>query len=168
MQKNFFFSVLFFLFVFSQNSNSQIISGYAIVIDGDTIKINNHKIRLYGIDAPEKKQLCKRIFFNISFLSFEKKYLCGEVSTKKLKKLVNNKKIKCHIKGKDRYKRKLAICFKHKLSINSWLVRNGYAVAYKKYSKKYLDEEFDAKNDKLGIWQGTFEMPWNWRKNVKK
>ena len=68
----------------------------------------------------------------------------------------------------DRYKRKLAICFRNKLNINSWLVRNGHAVSYKKYSKKYLSEEIEAKNDKIGIWQGEFEMPWDWRKNAKK
>jgi len=168
MQKKIFFSVLFFIFVFSQNSNSQMISGYAIVIDGDTIKINNDKIRLYGIDAPEKKQLCKRKYLSISFFSFDKNYPCGEISTKKLKEIINNKIVKCYIEGHDRYKRKLANCYKDKLNINSWMVRNGFAVAYNKYSKKYLKEEAQAKNDKLGMWQGKFEMPWEWRKNAKK
>ena len=136
--------------------------------DGDTIKINNNKIRLFGIDAPEKKQLCEKIFLTISFISFKKKYPCGEISTEKLKKLINKNIIKCHVEGKDRYQRKLAICFRNKLNINSWLVRNGYAVSYQKYSKKYLSEEIEAKNDKKGIWQGKFEMPWDWRKNAKK
>ena len=68
----------------------------------------------------------------------------------------------------DRYKRKLATCYKNKLNINSWLVRNGYALAYIKYSKKYILQEKEAKRDQLGIWQGTFENPWDWRKNVKK
>ena len=75
---------------------------------------------------------------------------------------------KRQVEGKDRYQRKLAICFRNKLNINSWLVRNGYAVSYQKYSKKYLSEEIEAKNDKKGIWQGKFEMPWDWRKNAKK
>ena len=47
-------------------------------------------------------------------------------------------------------------------------MRNGYAVSYQKYSKKYLSEEIEAKNDKKGIWQGKFEMPWDWRKHAKK
>ena len=168
MQKKYFFSTVFFIFLFLQNSQSEIISGSATVIDADTIKINDNKIRLFGIDAPEKKQLCEKNFLTISFLSFKKKYPCGEISTKKLKKLINKNIIKCHIKGKDRYQRKLAICFRNKLNINSWLVRNGYAVSYQKYSKKYLSEEIEAKNDKKGIWQGKFEMPWDWRKNAKK
>ena len=168
MQKKFFFSIIFFIFIFLQSSKSDIISGVAVVIDADTIKINDNKIRLFGIDAPEKKQLCTKIFLTISFLSFKKKYPCGEVSTQKLKKLINKNIIKCHVEGKDRYQRKLAICFRNKLNINSWLVRNGYAVSYQKYSKKYLSEEIEAKNDKKGIWQGEFEMPWDWRKNAKK
>ncbi len=168
MQKKYFFSTVFFIFLFLQNSQSEIISGSATVIDADTIKINDNKIRLFGIDAPEKKQLCEKNFLTISFLSFKKKYPCGEISTKKLKKLINKNIIKCHIKGKDRYQRKLAICFRNKLNINSWLVRNGYAVSYQKYSKKYLSEEIEAKKDKKGIWQGKFEMPWDWRKNAKK
>ena len=168
MQKKNFFSTVFFIFLFLQNSQSEIISGSATVIDADTIKINDNKIRLFGIDAPEKKQLCEKNFLTISFLSFKKKYPCGEISTKKLKKLINKNIIKCHIKGKDRYQRKLAICFRNKLNINSWLVRNGYAVSYQKYSKKYLSEEIEAKKDKKGIWQGKFEMPWDWRKNAKK
>ena len=168
MQKKYFFSTVFFIFFFLQNYQSEIISGSAVVTDGDTIKINNNKIRLFGIDAPEKKQLCEKIFLTISFISFKKKYPCGEISTEKLKKLINKNIIKCHVEGKDRYQRKLAICFRKKLNINSWLVRNGYAVSYQKYSKKYLSEEIEAKNDKKGIWQGKFEMPWDWRKNAKK
>ena len=72
MQKKYFFSTVFFIFLFLQNSQSEIISGSAVVTDGDTIKINNNKIRLFGIDAPEKKQLCEKIFLTISFISFKK------------------------------------------------------------------------------------------------
>ena len=160
--------LIFLLFSIASHSSEKIILGNVKVIDGDTIKIDKKKIRLFGIDAPEKKQLCKKIFLNFLFLSFEKKYPCGRISTQKLKNLINNEIIKCYVEGKDRYKRKLAICFRNKLNINSWLVRNGHAVSYKKYSKKYLSEEIEAKNDKIGIWQGEFEMPWDWRKNAKK
>ena len=168
MQKKIFLSIIFFIFSFYQVSKSEIIYGEATVVDGDTIKINDNKIRLFGIDAPEKKQMCKKIFLSISFFSFEKDYPCGVISTQKLKNLLNKKIIKCYVEGKDIFKRKLAICFRNKLNINSWLVRNGHAVSYKKYSKKYSREEIEAKNDRLGVWQGKFEMPWDWRKNVKR
>ena len=143
--------------------NADIIQGKVKVIDGDTVKIKNNKIRLSGIDAPELNQLCSKVFLSFSFISFNKKYSCG-----KLKRLLKNKIILCKVENIDRYKRKLATCYKNKLNINSWLVRNGYALAYIKYSKKYILQEKEAKRDQLGIWQGTFENPWDWRKNVKK
>ena len=70
----------------------------------------------------------------------------------------------CKWKNKDRYKRFIAECFKGKTNINAWMVRYGYAVAYRKYSKKYVSNEINAKNKKLGIWQGKFEMPWDYRR----
>ena len=163
------FSILLILLFFVPNFiNAEIIQGKVKVIDGDTVKIKNNKIRLSGIDAPELNQLCSKVFLSLSFISFNKNYYCGKISTEKLKRLLKNEIILCKVENIDRYKRKLATCYKNKLNINSWLVRNGYALAYIKYSKKYVLQEKEAKRDQLGIWQGTFENPWDWRKNVKK
>ena len=74
-------------------------------------------------------------------------------------------KIKCISFTQDRYKRYLAKCFKGKINLNRWMVRNGYAVAYRKYSKKFVSQEIFAKKEKLGLWSGTFMMPWDYRKN---
>ena len=159
-------SIIFFILTYidvrSENINK--ITGFAKVIDGDTIKINSKKIRLYGIDAPEKKQKCKKIYLTISFMSFTKDYMCGEVSTQKLIKKINKQKLNCNILDVDRYKRLIGECFKRNINLNSWMVSNGYAVAYRKYSKKYVSDEINAKNKKLGIWQGEFEMPWDYRR----
>ena len=167
MQKKFLIKFLLFLFFFIP-ANSEIISGKALTIDGDTIKIKNKKIRLHGIDAPEIKQLCQRTFLSIFIFSFQENYKCGEISKKKLEKYVKNNIIKCKVEGIDGYKRILGTCYKNTININSRMVRNGYAVAYKKYSKKYLSVERDAKREELGLWKGKFDMPWDWRKNVKK
>ena len=140
------------------------ISGIAKVIDGDTIEIRKKKIRLFGIDAPETNQKCQKVWLTISFFSFNKDYLCGEISTNKLKKKINNQFTICKWKNKDRYRRLIAECFKDKTNINAWMVRYGYAVAYRKYSKKYVAQEDMAKKDRLGLWSGTFEMPWDFRK----
>ena len=158
--------IIFFLFTYIDVRSEEIkeITGYAKIIDGDTIKINSKKIRLHGIDAPEKKQVCKKPYITIVFFSFSKNYLCGQVSTDKLTKKINNQIIKCKIKNVDRYNRLIGECYKKNENINSWLVSNGYAVAYRKYSKKYISNEINAKNNKLGIWQGKFEMPWNFRR----
>ena len=158
--------LLFFFLNYDNVRSNQltIISGIAEVVDGDTIKINSKKIRLFGIDAPEKKQKCKKKYLIISFMSFTKDYMCGEVSTEKLIKKINKQKLNCNILDVDRYKRLIGECFKRNINLNSWMVSNGYAVAYRKYSKKYVSDEINAKNNKLGIWQGKFEMPWDYRR----
>ena len=147
-----------------ESQEVKLISGVAKVIDGDTIRIKNKKIRLFGIDAPEKKQKCRKPWLTILFLTFNKDYPCGQISTLKLKQKINDKFVTCKSTNLDRYKRLIAECFKNKTNINKWMVRNGYAVAYKKYSKKYSASENIAKKDKLGLWIGTFQMPWEWRK----
>ena len=159
-------STIFFILTYNdvRSENLNKISGFAKVVDGDTIKINSKKIRLYGIDAPEKKQKCKKTYLTISFMSFTKDYMCGEVSTQKLIKKINKQKLNCNILDVDRYKRLIGECFKRNINLNSWMVSNGYAVAYRKYSKKYVSDEINAKNNKLGIWQGKFEMPWDYRR----
>ena len=159
--------LLFIILIFQQKSFASIFEGIPRVIDGDSLEINGNKIRLFGIDAPEKKQICKKPYLNISFLrslSFQKKFECGLLATNQLKKLINNKTVKCISESKDHYNRYLSICYLKNRDINSWLVKNGYAIAYKRYSKKYILEEQYAKKNKLGIWQGTFQKPEDWRK----
>ena len=162
--------ILFSLLIFFTVSNlaignEKIILGNAKVIDGDTIKINKKKIRLFGIDAPEKKQICKKIYLNFFIFTFQKDYKCGEKSALALSKKLEDKEVKCILeKNKDRYRRSIGTCYVDNEDINSWLVKKGYAIAYIKYSKKYeLDEQY-AKENKLGIWKGTFIEPEKWRR----
>ena len=80
--------LIFFLLFYNdvKSDEVKIISGIAKVTDGDTIQIKGKKIRFFGIDAPEKKQQCKKPWLTISFVSFSKDYPCGQISTDKLKK----------------------------------------------------------------------------------
>ena len=74
------------------------------------------------------------------------------------------KKVKCNKKDIDRYKRIVAECFVGQTNLNKELVRNGWALAYRDYSKDYIiDEEFAQENN-LGLWKGTFIHPKKWRK----
>ena len=158
--------IIIFLVILS-NSIAEEISGIPKVVDGDTIHINNYKFRLEGIDAPEMRQKCKKEFFKISFLiglTFYKDYSCGRISKEKLKTKINTSEIKCISSSKDRYKRYIATCFKGNTNLNQWMVRNGFAIAYKRYSKKYVPDEVFAKENKLGLWQGKFMEPEKWRK----
>ena len=146
-------------------SFEKIIIGKANVTDGDTIKINDQKIRLFGIDAPETKQFCKEVYLSFLIFNFKRDYKCGEKSTDALKKKIQGKNIRCLVQNnKDRYRRNIGICYFKKQDINSWLVKNGYAIAYRRYSKKYINDEQYAEDNKLGIWQGTFMKPEKWRR----
>ena len=70
--------------------------------------------------------------------------------------------LKCVEEGKDQYKRILAECFVNNSSLSSYLVKEGYAFAYRKYSKKFVPDENYARSNNLGMWSMKFEYPWDW------
>ena len=135
------------------------------VEDGDTIHLDGKKIRFSGIDTPEsyyrgKRQQC----------SFEKvKVFCGYWSKLVLIEKIGNNEVTCINEDKpDQYNRVLAECFVNDESLSKYLVRSGFAFAYRKYSKKFVEDEEYAKANKLGLWQTEFEFPWDFRKLQKK
>ena len=147
---------LVILLILSSKSLAGEISGFPIITDGDTIKIFNKRIRFHGVDAPEKKQICIKNF---------KEYSCGVEATTALAKKIDGRKVVCRVQDKlDRYKRYIGECFIEDINLNKWMVRNGYAVAYRRYSKDYIRDEDYAKKNKLGLWSGVFIHPEKWRK----
>ena len=146
-------SVLLLVFFFTYtNIKSQDIK----ITDGDTIKINGEKIRFSGIDTPELKQTCIKDGENNS---------CGLTAKQILIDKIAKNKVKCIEEGQDRYKRILAECFVNNESLSSYLVRSGYAFAYRKYSNKFISDEDYARINKLGMWSMEFDYPWDFRKN---
>ena len=159
--------IIIIFLLFTSNILAQEIIGIPRIIDGDTLQIDSYKIRLEGIDAPEIKQKCKKEKLKISSIigyTFYENYNCGKISKKNLINKIKGYKIKCISYSKDRYKRYLATCFKDRINLNQWMVRNGHAVAYRRYSKEYIPDEDFAKENKLGLWQGKFLNPEKWRK----
>ena len=143
-------SLIFFL-TFNQARSQEL-----KVVDGDTIHLNGEKIRFTGIDTPELKQTCiKEGVINP----------CGFNAKKILIEKIGNNKVECISEGKDRYKRTLAECFVNGESLSSYLVRSGYAFAYRRYSKKFILDEDYAKDNKIGMWSMVFQYPWNYRIN---
>ena len=128
------------------------------VIDGDTIHIGKLKYRFSGIDAPEMKQLCNKD---------GKEVLCGVLAKNALIEKINNSPVTCKIEEVDRYKRLVAECFVREESLSKFLVKNGYALAYRRYSMKFVDDENYAKENKLGLWSMTFEYPWDYRTKAR-
>ena len=125
------------------------------VTDGDTIKIltperQQVKLRLYGIDAPEKKQ---------PYGTAAKRYLAD---------LIAGKTVQIEEHGKDRYKRVLGIVYFDGKDVNEILVLNGYAWAFTKYSKIYESQERQARSKWLGLWRDKNPIkPEIWRKIYK-
>jgi len=130
--------------------------GVTTVIDGDTIDIHGQRFRLFGIDAPESKQLCSD--------AAGKPYRCGQVAANALSDLIGRQTVTCEKKDIDRYKRIVAVCSVNGQDVGSYLVAKGLAVAYVHYSRAYVPAETAARFGGLGLWAGSFEMPWDWRK----
>jgi len=144
-------SFLFGLLIFSYANSDQL-----IVTDGDTIRIGDERIRFSGIDAPEIKQTC---------IYQELEFKCGEFSKNLLIEKISNQEVSCIRESKDQYGRTLAECFVEKESLSSYLVREGYAFAYRKYSDKFIPDEEYAQNKKNGMWSMNFMFPWDFRKS---
>ena len=139
-----FIILILFNISFVYSSEKNIVKGIATIIDGDTIKINEEKIRFGGIDTPERGEVGHQF------------------SKEKLKKKIDKKIIICvREKNKDYWKRTVAECFIKDESISSFMVMKGYACDYVKYSKKkYAKEQVYAKSKKLGIWKMKFNPTW--------
>ncbi len=137
-------------------------SGNTFVLDGDSLKVGGKEVRLFGLDAPEYNQTC----FNVE----KKKYLCGQISREFLINLAGGKEVECVYAEKDKYDRFLSKCFvsngSETILINEEIVKNGMAVIYNfTESDEKMDElEAEAKKKKLGIWQGAFQLPKDYRK----
>jgi endonuclease YncB( thermonuclease family) len=144
--------IFLILFLFSSKCFADI---QAIIIDGDTIKIGEERIRFSGIDAPEINQTC---------ISEGVEVFCGQISKSLLVDKTSLEQVKCISEGKDQYNRTLAECFVNGESLSRYLVRQGYAFAYRKYSKKFIKDEDYAKEKKMGMWNMKFLFPWDYRR----
>jgi endonuclease YncB( thermonuclease family) len=130
------------------------VTGRASVVDGDTIEIRGERVRLFGIDAPESGQTC-----SVS----GQPYRCGQQAALALADHIGQRTVRCEQRDRDRYGRIVAVCWVADEDISRWLVEQGWALAFRKYSTRYVSEEEDARAAGRGIWRGTFDAPWDWR-----
>ena len=151
-------AIVFFALALSATSTApaaaESLAGQASVIDGDTVEIHGQRIRLFGIDAVESRQRCSR---------GGKQWNCGKDSAFALADRIGRSAIDCRGVERDRYDRLVAVCFKGSEDLNRWMVEQGWAVAYRRYSMDYVKAEEAAKAAGRGLWSGSFEMPWDWR-----
>lgn len=135
------------------------ISGAATAIDGDGLEIDGRRIRLFAVDAFESSQYCKR--------SNRTRWRCGQYATVHLDLLVRDKQVVCDVKDRDQYDRAVAVCRVGDIDLGAEQVRKGWALAYRRFSNDYVDEEDDARKNGEGGWAGTFERPWDWRARTR-
>ena len=134
---------------------ADLIVGLAAITDGDTLKINGQRIRLHGIDAPESDQRCTD--------SAGAYWRCGSRATRALAEKIDGRDVSCRGRGHDRYGRVIGVCEAGGDDLNGWMVRQGWAVAYKRYSYRYIPDELIARAAGRGIWAGDFTAPEDWR-----
>ena len=130
------------------------------VVDADTLEMAGQRVRLQGIDAPESAQACRQ--------ATGQRYRCGERATEALRARIGAGAVTCTIEGRDHYNRALSTCYTTDgTNLNAWLVRSGYALAYRRYSTKYVPEEDQARAARAGIWADEFVPPWEWRRGKR-
>lgn len=131
------------------------IAGELVVVDADTLKLDGVRIRLFGVDALERNQTCLRR---------GQSWDCGREAARALAAFIGDRPVTCEPVDHDRYKRQVSICRAGDDDLGAWLVREGWAVAYTRYSWRYVPEEMTARRDRKGMWSGAFELPETFRK----
>ena len=153
----------------SHDIKADIISGKATIVDGDTVRINNETIHLWGIDAPEMDQLCSN--------HKGKRYNCGHAAMRRLFLYIGSDTLDCNIHLRNKDGTLSATCQVtsyflmtevgatrgEKINLALEMVLSGYAFAVKDSNTMYRLAEDKAKKDRKGFWSGNFELPWNWR-----
>jgi len=134
------------------------IIGQASVIDADTIKIRDQSIRLFGIDALEDDQKC---------LADGKRRRCAQRAANALANRIGRRNVVCDKRARDRYGRLVGVCYVNGEDLNAWLVDEGWALAYRRYSLLYVKHEARAREAKKGVWATRFVKPWEARRGKR-
>ncbi|MBZ0130621.1 MAG: thermonuclease family protein [Rhodobacteraceae bacterium] len=129
--------------------------GQVTITDGDTLRLGGVRIRLHGIDAPEMDQTC-RTEQGVT-------WPCGRYVATSLAAWIGNSVVACRQTDTDNYGRTVATCSIAGEDIGAWLVENGLALAYRKYSLDYVAAERRAASADLGLWSGSVQVPASYR-----
>ena len=127
------------------------------VIDGDSLRSGRLKIRLHGIDAPERNQTCQT--------DSGEDWSCGDAATRAMGELIAAApQLVCSLVDVDRYGRLVMRCEADGTDIAETLVARGLALAYRRYSTDYVAAADAAAQERRGMWQGRFDARWDWRR----
>jgi len=153
--------ILFFALVSFWPAFDKDHKGAARVIDADTIEIDGSKHRLYGVDAVELDQTCRR--------HDGAEWPCGREAAAALAEFLEGHTVNCDIwqgNARDDYGRFISVCYADGENLSAWIAREGWAVADKNANRldNYTSQEGMARFLRKGIWTGTFDPPAEWRR----
>jgi endonuclease YncB( thermonuclease family) len=149
------FAIVLLLLLAPSLAHAADVSGVPKIREADSVQIGNSRIRLSGIDAPSVDQLCLN--------TKGERWTCGVAARDELIKHTDGKSWSCHLGQTDRRGRALSRCEVDGEDIQKWLVRSGWALAYDRFSHDYDADQKEAREAKVGMWQGAFIAPWDWR-----
>jgi endonuclease YncB( thermonuclease family) len=125
------------------------------VVDGDTLSMGGERLRIHGIDAPEMSQSCERP---------AGRYACGDAARAVMSGILGRGVLSCEQLDTDQYQRRVVRCHDEQgRDIGAELVRQGWAMAFTRYSTEYVGQESQARAARRGLWEGRFDAPWDWR-----
>jgi len=146
--------------VLATSAGADDFTGQASVVDGDTLEIHGNRIRLWGIDAPESTQTCRG--------DDSLPYRCGAEAANRLDAFIASRPVNCLPISLDRYGRTVATCKVAGIDLGDWLVRNGLALDWPRYSSgKYGAVQQEAEQAGRGMWKGSYVEPWLYRVCVR-
>jgi endonuclease YncB( thermonuclease family) len=134
---------------------TSVLRGRATVVDADTLDLGGRRVRLFGIDAPEKGQTCERS---------GTVWACGQEAAVALAALLGDREVRCIEHGVDRHDRLIGLCWVRGSDVSHWLVERGWALAYRRFATDYVEAEEAARLARRGMWAGTFKAPEEWRR----
>lgn len=158
--------ILIWFFLIQACTGQQLKGKVEKISDGDTIWIrlkngNQLKIRIWGIDTPEKFS-SKKLKKEASRCRVPEKQIVklGKMASAKTKELLSQKQVVIEPRGKGCYGRTLARIFvEGSVDFGLEMIRLGYACAYDKTApEKYLQAEKQAKTRQLGLWKVNFSL----------
>ena len=114
------------------------------------LDLDGERIRLFGIDAPERGQSCGPL-------------ACGKAATEALADILSAGPVRCTRVNTDRYGRTVARCKSGGVDVNREMVRHGIVWAYRQYSEDYHRDEKVAKEARVGIWKHRSQPAWEYR-----
>ncbi|WP_375463345.1 thermonuclease family protein [uncultured Methylobacterium sp.] len=130
---------------------NEALTGPAVVLDGDTLRLKDAVVGLFGIAAPAPEQTCEG--------ATGLPVACGADAAQALAGHIGAASVVCEPRGLDRHRRPVALCRVGGEDLSAWMVARGHAVADRLSAPDYVPQETKAWATRRGLWAGVFEEP---------